>query len=281
MPFLFALPAALGVAAFVLIPAVLSLVASFFRIPLSGGAWVWVGFDNFERLFVDPTVTQAITNTLAYSVLTIIPSLTIGLGSALLVESTSRGKALVRTLLFLPFTANLVAMAVVFRWIFAFNGGFANQLLALFGVVPVDWLGDSSTSLMTVALVGVWRGASFAMMIFFAGLATIPPTINEAAKAEGIRGWAKLVRITLPMMRPTVVFAVVVTVIGSVQVFDTITVMTNGGPLGSSETILTMTWKLGFAYFDLGAAAALSLLLLIVLIAIGVVHRRALSGGVR
>ncbi len=280
-PILFMLPAGIGILLFVAVPAVLSLVASFFQVPLAGGAWTWVGFANFERIVTDPLVLQAIANTGLYCLITIIQSLVIGLALALLSESIVHGRALVRTLLFLPMTANLVAMAVVFRWIFAYQGGFANELLALVGIVPLNWLGATGTSLVTVAIVGVWRSASFAMMIFIAGLATVPGSINEAARSEGIRGWTKLTRLTLPLMKPTVVFACVVTILGSVQAFDTINVMTQGGPQGSSETLLTMTWKLGFSYFDLGSASALSLLLLLLLIGVGLLQRRLLSGGSR
>jgi multiple sugar transport system permease protein len=279
VPILFLAPAGVAIVLFVILPAVLSLVASFFSVPLAGGAWQWVGIANFQRVLTDPAVLQAIGNTAVYSVITIVPSLVIGLTLALLANSVSRGKPFVRTALFLPMTANLVAMAVVFRWLFAFQGGFVNQLLGFVGIGAVNWLGDTDTSLITVALVGVWRSASFSMMIFFAGLATIPGTLNEAAKAEGIRGFTKLRKITLPTMKPTVVFAVVLAVLASVQAFDTINVMTQGGPQGSSETILTMSWKLGFGYFDLGAASALSFLLLVVLIGVGILQRRVLSGG--
>lgn len=278
VPILFLVPAGLCITVFVVAPAVLSLVGSFFTIPLAGGAWGFVGLGNFQRVLTDPTVLQAIGNTIFYSVITIIPSLALGLGLALLADSVTRGKALVRTLLFLPLTANLVAMAVVFNYLFAFQGGFVNQMLGVVGIGSVNWLGSTQTSLLTVALVGIWRAASFAMMIFFAGFATVPGAINEAARAEGIRGFAKLTRLTLPIMKPTVVFASVVTILGSVQVFDTINVMTQGGPQGSSETILTETWKLGFSYFDLGSASALSFLLLVVLVAIGLLQRRVLSG---
>ncbi|MFV0632905.1 carbohydrate ABC transporter permease [Demequina sp.] len=279
MPALLIAPAVLGIVVFVLLPAVLSFIAAFFSVPLAGGPWTFVGLGNFERVVTDPKILQAIGNTLVYSVLTIVPSLGIGLGLALLADKAGRAKPWVRTALFLPMTANLVAMAVVFRWMFATRGGFINELLSFVGVGPVDWLGSPDTSLLTVALVGVWRGASFAMMIFFAGLATIPTTIDEATRAEGIRGLTKLRRITLPMIRPTVVFAVVISVLGSLQAFDTINVMTQGGPLGSSETILTMVWKLGFTYYDLGAASALSLLLLLALVGVGIMQRRLLTGG--
>lgn len=272
------LPAGIAIAVFVLVPAVLSLVGSLFRIPLAGGAWSFVGLDNFVRVLTDPAVLQAIRNTLVYSALTIIPSLLLGLALALLTNAAGRVRPLVRTLLFLPMTANLVAISVVFSWIFSFPGGFVNQLIGVFGAEPVNWLGDTATALPVVALVGVWRTASLTMLIFFAGLATIPTSIDEAAQAEGIRGLRKLVLVTLPMIRPNAVFACVLAILGSVQVFDTINVMTRGGPLGSTETVLTMVWRIGFGYFDLGAASALALMLLVLLIGVGLLQRRTLSG---
>lgn len=281
VPILLIAPAAIGILLFTVIPAILSLVASFFRIPLAGGSWQFVGVANFQRVLTDPAILQAIGNTIIYSLLTIVPSLVIGLGLALLANRAGRARPLVRTLLFLPMTANLVAMAVVFRWMFAFQGGFVNEVLGMVGIGAVNWLGDPHTSLLTVALVGVWRTASLTMMIFFAGLATVPTSIDEAARAEGVRGLVKLVRVTLPVMKPTVVFATVISILTSVQVFDTINVMTQGGPLGSSETILTMVWKLGFGYYDLGAASALSFLLLLALIGVGILQRRTLAGGSR
>lgn len=281
VPALMLLPAGVCTSLLVVLPAVLSFVASFFSVPLAGGPWRFVGFANFERILTDPAVLQSLRNTLVYSALTIVPSLLLGLGLALLAESVARGRAFVRTALFLPMTANLVAMAVVFRWLFAFQGGFVNQLLGFLGIGALNWLGDTRTSLLTVAFVGVWRSASFSMMIFLAGFATIPGAVQEAAKAEGIRGFTKLTRLTLPLVRPTVVFATVLAVLSSVQVFDTINVMTQGGPQGSSETVLTMSWKLGFSYFDLGSASALSFLLLAVLIGVGLLQRRLLSGGSR
>jgi multiple sugar transport system permease protein len=278
VPLVMLLPAGLAITAFVLIPALLSLVASLFRVPLAGGPWEFVGLRNFVRVLTDPAVLQSLGNTVVYSALTIVPSLVLGLGLALLTNSAGRARPLVRTLLFLPMTANLVAISVVFSWIFSFRGGFVNQVLGLVGIAPVNWLGDPATALPVVALVGVWRTASLTMLIFFAGLTTVPATIDEAARAEGIRGLAKLFRITLPMIRPTVVFATVLAVLGSVQVFDTVNVMTQGGPLGSTETILTMIWRIGFGYFDLGAASALAFLLLVVLIAVGILQRRTLAG---
>ncbi|MGX6511648.1 carbohydrate ABC transporter permease [Rhodococcus sp. SJ-2] len=271
-------PMAILASLFIFLPAVLTFIGSWFSIPLAGGEWGFVGFANYQKIFGDSRVWQAITNTVLYSLGTIIPSLAIGLLLALLADSLTRGRALVRTLLFLPMTANLVAMAVVFTFMLDFRSGVANSLLGMIGIAPINWLGSTDYSLLTVALVGIWRTASFTMMIFFAGLSTIPDTMHEAARMEGINGWTRLMKITLPVMKPSVVFAVVMAVLQSVQAFDTVRVMTDGGPQHSSELILTMAWRMGFQYFDLGAASALSFLMVVALLAVGIWQRRMLSG---
>ncbi|WP_336882570.1 sugar ABC transporter permease [Rhodococcus globerulus] len=257
----------------------IAVVGSFFDIDLTNGVrWTWTGLDNFADLAMDPAVRRSIANTVVYCALTIIPSLVIGLGLALMVQSIARGRRLVQLLLFLPFTANLVAMAVVFRWIFAFNGGFANQLLAFVGFGPLNFLGDEKYALATIAAVGVWRATAFAMILYLSGLTSIPTSVTEACASDGITGWRRLRVVTLPLLRPITVFATVMLVLQSMQVFDTVNVMTQGGPLGSTETALTMTWRLGFTYFEFGQAAALSTVLILVLILFGVWRRRSLNG---
>lgn len=279
---LLAAPAVALLALFVVLPGVLAFCAAFFRVDIrSGVRWTWAGLSNVTGAFADPAVVQSLVNTLLYSLYTIVPSLVIGFLLALLVNSVTAGRGVVRTLLFLPFTANLVAMAVVFRYIFDYRDGFANNVLALAGIAPVNYLGDPATALPTVAAVGVWRCASLAMILFLAGLTSIPTAIDEAAAADGIRGITKLRTVTLPLLRPVTVFTVVFIVLQSVQVFDTINVMTGGGPQGATETVLTMVWRLGFEYYDLGQGAVLSALLLIVLVSVGVLRRKTLSEGGR
>lgn len=214
-------------------------------------------------------------NTLVYSVITIIPSLGFGLGLALLASGVGRRYNALSTVLFLPLTANLVAMAVVFRWIFAFRGGLANSIIGVVGIGPVNFLGDQTAALPTVAAVGIWRSASFCMVLFLAGLTSIPGSVHEAAAMDGVRGVAKIRKVVLPMIRPTIVLATVMAILQSIQAFDTINVMTGGGPLGATETLLIFTWRVGFERFDLGRSAALSLLLLVVLLGIGIARRRS------
>jgi multiple sugar transport system permease protein len=272
-------PALILIGVFVLLPGVLAVLGSLFRIDLGADTtWSWAGLANYADVFSDPEVRQSLGNTLLYCALTILPSLGIGLGLALLADSLRRGGRLLHTLLFLPYTANLVAMAVVFRWIFELRGGFANQMLAVLGIGPINYLGDERYALLTVAAVGVWRNAALAMVLFTSGLPSIPSAVHEAAAMDGVRGWHKLRLVTLPLLRPITLFATVMMILQSVQVFDTINVMTGGGPLGATETALTMAWRLGFTYFELGKAAALSVLLLAVLIGVGVLRRRAFLG---
>lgn len=261
------------------LPAMLSFIGSFYRIPLSGHDWKFLGFGNYRYIVRDHAVRQAARNTLIYCLMTIIPSMAIGLGLALLTESLGRSRRLVRTLLFLPLTANLVAMAVTFRWIFATDGGFANQLLAMVGMGRVNFLGDSRTALATVAALGIWRQASFCMILFSAGLTTIPGSVHEAARSDGVRGLTKLRLVVLPLLRPTVVFATVISTLSAVQVFDTVNVMTGGGPLGASETVLTVAWRTGFQFFELGRSAALSFLLLTALLVVGIARARSIDRG--
>lgn len=276
-PYVLLLPAFVALSLFVYGPALLSLIGSFFAIPLAGGQWEFVGIGNYLTIFDDPFVQQAASNTLLYAVATIIPSMVLGLALAMLVGNIGRGSWLIKTALILPMTANMVAMAVVFRWMFALEGGLTNQLIAILGFGPVNWLGDTGTSLFSVILVGIWRATSLCMLLFMAGLTTIPGSIHEAAAVEGIRGIGKLRHITLPMLKPTLQFVSVLSITGAVQVFEIISVMTDGGPLGSSETVLTMTQKIGFDYFRVGEASAVSFILITILLIIGLLGRRQVS----
>lgn len=273
-PYLLLLPALLAMLLFVYGPALLSLIGSFFVIPLSKGPWKFAGLDNYKSVLSDPLIQQAAWNTLVYSLATIIPSMVLGLLLALLMERLGRRGWLAKTALILPMTANMVAMAVVFKWIFALQGGLANQVLALAGLTPVNWLEEAQTSLPTVILVGLWRATSLCTLLFMAGLTTIPGSIHEATAVEGIRGFAKLRTVILPMLKPTVVFVSVLSITGAAQVFEIVNVMTDGGPLGSSETIMTATQRFGFEYFRVGEASGMSFTLIAVLLAVGIIGRR-------
>lgn len=276
---LFLAPALGLLAAFTFLPVLLALVASLFDVPVRG-AWTFVGLDNYTEALADPDIRRSGWNTIVFSVLAIPTSVLLGLALALLVESFAHGRATLRTLLFLPVTANLVAMAIVFEWLFSVRGGVVNELLAIVGVGPIDFLRDGTTALPTLAVVGMWRFTAFNFVIYLAGLSAIPRSIHESATLDGVRGVAKVRTVIWPLLRPSTVFATVITFIQSIQVFELVAVMTEGGPLGATETWLYTIWQQGFRFFRLGYAAAISAILLTVVAIAGWYRRRSLVRGV-
>lgn len=275
----FLAPAFIVLVAFTFLPVLLALIASLFEVPVRG-EWRFIGLGNYREAIADPAIRGSAWNTLVFSALAIPTSVLLGFGFALLVESFARGRALYRTLIFLPVTANLVAMAIVFQWLFSVRGGVVNEVLALVGVGPIDFLRMESTALPTLAAVGVWRFAAFNFVIYLAGLSAIPQSIHESAAIDGVRGLAKTTTIIWPLLRPSTVFATVITFIQAIQVFELVAVMTEGGPLGSTETWLFTIWQQGFQFFRLGYAAAISFVLLMAVVLAGYFRRRALVRGV-
>ncbi|WP_235486485.1 sugar ABC transporter permease, partial [Frankia sp. AvcI1] len=185
-------PAFVGLGVFVIGPALVSAFVAGTDKTLTGPRFSWVGTANARTAFSDGDLGGAVRNTLLYCLITVIPAVAIGLALALAAERVTHGRALVRFALFLPVSANIVAMAVVFAYMFDSSpDGFANTVVGLFGVAPVDWLGDTSTALPVVALVGAWRLTSFVFIVYLAGLTTIPRSVYEAADVDGIRGFAR------------------------------------------------------------------------------------------
>ncbi len=264
-------PALIGLAVFAIGPTLLSVLWGGTDKSLTGSSWHWIGLANFREAIADPAVQRSVVNTLAYCALTIVPAVALGLGLALLVDRVRRGRGLVRLLLFLPVTANLVAMSVVFQYIFSSDsGGLANALLSIAGLRPLDWLGSSPTSLFVVAVVGLWRLTSFVFVIYLAGLTAVPRVVFEAADIDGLRGWARFRWVTWPLLAPTSVFVLVLTTLLTLQTFETVAVLTQGGPQGTSETLVYRIWSVGFTpSFRIGYASLLSFLLLIVVVGIG------------
>jgi len=265
-------PALLGLAVFVLGPALVSAFAAGTDKTLTGPSFHWVGTANLRAAFHDPDFGKSVRNTLYYCALTVIPSVVVGLALALATQKVTRGSTVLRLALFLPVSANLVAIALVFAYMFDPSAhGLANTVIGWFGAAPRNWLGDESTSLPVVALVGGWRLTSFVFVVYLAGLTAIPASVYEAAEVDGIRGFARLRHVTLPLLAPTTIFLGVFTTILTLQTFETVAVLTRGGPFRSSSTIIFYIYEVGFTgSFRIGYASALALLLILVIVLIGV-----------
>jgi multiple sugar transport system permease protein len=258
MPFI--LPSLAGVLLFLVVPVVIVLILSFFQWNFLTPPH-WVGFANFTSMTRNYHVFRALETT-AFYVLWNIPIQTVmALGLAMLLNRKLPAMGLFRALYVLPYMSTPVAMAVVWSWMFNGQFGLINHLLTLVGIHGPDWLGSTSTALPIVAMVSNWQYAGYNMLFFLAGMQTIPPSLYEAASIDGANAVQRFFRITLPLLNPTMLFVLVTDVIGSFQVFDTVYVMTQGGPASATTVINYQIYSTGFRNFDVGAASAMSLLL--------------------
>jgi multiple sugar transport system permease protein len=269
----FVLPSLAGVMLFLLIPVIIVLVLSFFRWNFLQSPQ-WAGLSNFVTMTKDDHVFHALLVT-AYYVLWNIPLQTaIALGLAILLNRKMPALGLFRALYVLPYMSTPVAMAVVWSWMFNGQSGLINHLLLLIGIHGPDWLGNAQTALPAVAMVSNWQYAGYNMLFFLAGMQTIPPALYEAASIDGASAVGRFFRITLPLLSPTMLFVLVTDVIGSFQIFDTVYVMTQGGPGSATSVINYQIYSTGFRNFDVGSASAMSLLLFGVILAITFIQFR-------
>lgn len=242
----------------------------------------WVGLDNYRRLLGDPRFLTALGNTIFFVVVAGPASILVSLGAALLVDAhVVRGRAIFRTLLFLPVVTTLVAVAVVWRYLYHPRAGLLNQLLATAGIDPVDWLGDPRWALPSLALMAVWKNFGFNMLVFLAGLQAIPERLSEAARLDGAGRVRELFAVTLPLLAPTFVFVAVITTIGYLQLFAEPYVMTQGGPANATLSVVLLMYEEGFRWWNLGYGAAVAFVLFAIILAVSAAQLllQRLAGG--
>lgn len=236
-----------------------------------------VGLDNYAHLLADPTFRTALANT-AFFVLVAAPlSIAVSLGAALLVDARlARFTSFYRTVFFLPVVTTLVAAAVVWRYLYHPRFGLLNRALELTGVGPIDWLGDPRFAMLAIVFMTVWKNFGFNMVIFVAGLRSIPPRLYEAASLDGAGPLTTFRHVTLPLLAPTVTFVTLMTVIGDFQLFSEPYVMTQGGPGDRTLSVVLLMYREGFRWWNLGYAAATAFVLfaiVLVLSALGLLLR--------
>ncbi|WP_433381577.1 carbohydrate ABC transporter permease [Actinoplanes sp. CA-142083] len=261
-----------GFAVLTLVPLALLFYYAFTSWNVFGGA-EWTGLENFRQLLHDRSFHTALTNTLYYTVFHIPLTLVAALGLALLLNRKLRGVAFFRTVAFFPYITSIVALAQVWNMLFSPGYGPINQVLRAVGVDhPPGWTTSADWSMPAVIIVGTWREAGYYMLLFLAGLQTIPTQLYEAAKVDGANSWQRLRAVTLPGLRPTTFFVVVMLTIGSFKVFDLILVMTNGGPGQSTLVVSQYIFQKGFGENQLGYASAISIVLFLICFAVTVVQ---------
>jgi multiple sugar transport system permease protein len=268
----FVAPALTLIGLFFFLPVAASLLLSFtdFDIYALGrlDRLRFIGLENYRRLLNDPMFWTALKNTLYFVVVGGPLSVLVSLGAALLVNHRlTRFRGVFRTLLFLPVVTTLVAVAVVWRYLYHPRYGFLNYVLGLAGLPPIEWLGDPDWAMPAIILMAVWKNFGFNMVVFIAGLQSIPHRLYEAAEIDGADGWAQFRYITLPMLAPTFLFVTVITLIGYFQLFAEPYVMTQGGPADSTLSVALLMFQEGFRWWNLGYAAAVAFVLFLIILA--------------
>ncbi|MGI0479827.1 carbohydrate ABC transporter permease [Geminocystis sp. CENA526] len=230
----------------------------------------WVGSLNYKKLLIDPDFRQIIFNTFYFSIVTIIPSIIIPLLLSIILNQQIILKGFFRTAYFIPSITSLVAMGLGFRWLFQ-NNGPVNQLLLSLNITPISWLNSTFWAMPVIILFSTWRQIGFNLVVFLAGLQAIPQNRYEAAELDGAKFWAKLWYITLPALKPTLIFATITTAIFTFRSFEQIYIITNGGPSNSTNILSYYIYEQAFRQFNFGyAAASTSILLIIALILVTV-----------
>jgi multiple sugar transport system permease protein len=256
-------PALILLGVFVLYPIAYLCYLSFTTGSFSREGLRWIGLRNYWRLFLSPDFWQVLGNTVYFTIATVIPSLAIPLGLAVLLDRTFALRGLLRAAYFIPSITSLVAVGLGFRWLFQTDGP-VNQWLAAIHVAPIPWLQDTFWAMPVLILLSIWKQLGFNMVVFLAGLQTIPTSRYEAAELDGAGAWQKFWHITLPGLRPTIVFATVTTAIFTLRSFEQVYVITGGGPLNSTNLLVYFIYDQAFAQFDFGYAAAAATILLII-----------------
>ena len=236
----------------------------------------WVGLANYTGLFRDPVFIKAVGNTVLFVLFGMGIGPVLGLFTALLLNQNVRFRAFFRTAYFLPVMTSLVVVATIWK-ILLNEHGIINQILGVFGVPALGWLGSTTAALPAVAVTSIWQGFGFETVVFLAALQAIPRDYYDAAKVDGATYRQQLRHVTLPGLRPTIMFVYIIGIIGSFQVFDQIFVMTNGGPINSTRTIVFDLYD-RFYSLQLGEASAVAYVLLVILATLSFIQIRLFEG---
>ncbi|GAA3689211.1 sugar ABC transporter permease [Nonomuraea antimicrobica] len=243
-----------------------------------GGDWDLIGADNYARLLDDVNFWLSLRVTLVYVAVYVPLTLLVALGTALLLNQVVFMRGLFRGMLFLPYVTSFVLAGIIWRWIYEFDG-LINGLLAKADLGPVAFLEESAVVLPALAVVSVWKGFGYSMLILLAGLKSIPASYLEAARVDGASAWQRFRRITLPLLKPTIFFVVVIETISGFQTFDTVYVMTGGGPARATYTLIYGIYDHGFRSFDFGYAATWGMVLFAIVLVVSLIQRRFLDRG--
>ena len=242
-----------------------------------GAASQYLGLHNYSRAFHDPVFWRALVNTAFYMGLTVPAQIVLGLTAAVLLDGRAPARPLFRTLYYLPVVTSWVVVSLLFRYLFLTDGGFVNWILHDGIHVTnhnIDWLGGRWSAMTAIAILGIWKGVGWSMVIFLAALQGVPRELYEAAAVDGAGPIRRFVAISLPALRPIVAFVMVMLVIGGFNVFISVFLITNGGPLDQTQVLLTYMYRQAFTFLDFGYGSAISFTLTVIVAVLSLLQLR-------
>jgi multiple sugar transport system permease protein len=280
--YLFLAPTMILFGIFTVLAVIYAFYLSFHEWNILEPAKPFVGLDNYSRLLGDERFGGVIVNTLYYTAASVPLTMGLGLLIALLLNNQIRARGFFRTLFYLPVVTPLVIAAIIWKWLYSGDFGLLNYYLIQLGIIdePLLWLADPNLAMPAVIITSIWKSVGFSMVVYLAGLQSIPEDFYDAAKVDGAVGWQRLKDITIPLLSSTTLFLAVVSVLGAFQVFTEIFIMTNGGPLGRTTTIVFHIYQTAFKFFDMGYASAMAFGMFAMMFAFTLVQLRVMRGEV-
>jgi multiple sugar transport system permease protein len=272
---IFSAPSLVLAGVFLLLPLVLAFVYSFAEIAPLSGQTTWVGLENYAQMVSDPTFYRSVLNTALFTILTVPGGMALGLAFAVLMNSVLPGRKVIRTVIYLPLVISGVAVGLIGTFLYNETVGVFDQILTSIGLPGIPWQSSGPAAFASVVLITLWIRVGFNMIIYLAGLQAVPEELYEAAQTEGAGGWQRFRNITLPLLGPSSFFLLIMNVIYSFQVFDTIYVLTNGGPGSATEVLGTYAYKTAFgAARDQGYGAAIGVVIFLLTLAFTILQWR-------
>jgi multiple sugar transport system permease protein len=276
--FIFILPGLLLYLIFVIYPILKTFQMSLYEWNIMPGQpSKWVGIDNYARAFKDPVVRISLRNTFMYVLVTVPGQMILALIAALLMRSITRGRTFFRTIYYLPVISSLVVVSLLFNYLFQSPKGIINHILVnVLHLIakPIPWFSGASTAFIPIEALGIWKGVGWGMVIFLAALQSIPRELYEAASIDGANAWQRLIKITLPLIRPTIVFMSVMLMIGGFNVFTPVLLITRGGPVNQTQVMLMYMFQQAFDFLDFGYGAAIAFILAAMIIMLSFIQIR-------
>lgn len=264
---------------FFVIPLVWGILGSFYDWNPLANQNSFIGLDNYEQALLSPIFQESLKNTVVFTVVTVALRTSLGLVLAVMINATTKGKQVIRSMYFLPVIMPLVAIAIVWKWLYHPRIGLLNMILAMFGIVGPNWLADPNLAMGSVIAMSVWKDVGYAIVIFMAAILNVPSTVYEASDIDGANKFQQFFKITIPLVKPTIIFIVITSLISYFQSFIQIMIMTGGGPNNKTNVISYLIFSEAFRNYRFGYASAISVILFIIIMIVTFIQFKIMGKG--